>query len=94
VDFSARYQADAEVTFQRLDEATVIVHLGTGRIHHTNLTGSRIWELLAEGRSLEDIYNTLLDEFDVPPEQLRSDLESFVQELSAEKMICNREQGP
>jgi len=84
---SSRYQADGEVSFQKLEDSTVIVHLGTGRIHHTNATGSRIWELLEQGRSLGEIVETLEKEFQAPAEQLQRETEGFVENLSAEKMI-------
>jgi hypothetical protein len=87
MDLSSRYRTDSEVSFQKLENATVIVHLGTGRIHHTNATGSRIWELIDEGRSLAEVVETLAAEFAVPPEQLRRDVEEFVGRLSSEKMI-------
>ena len=87
MDPSTRYQTDGEVSFQKLDDATVIVHLGTGRIHHTNHTGSRIWELLDAGRSLGEILETVGIEFAAPREQLRVEMEQFVEQLSAEKMI-------
>ncbi len=87
MDDLRRYQADAEVTFQKLGEETVIVHLGTGRIHHTNFTGSRIWELLESGRSMGEIRQTLLEEFDASPEQLQQELETFLARLSDEQMI-------
>ena len=87
MEHSTRYQVDAEATFQRLGDETVIVHLGTGRIHHTNATGSRIWELLESGRSVAEIRDALLREFDVPPAQLQQELESFLQQLSTENMI-------
>jgi hypothetical protein len=91
MDLSVRYQPNDDVTFQRLEDTTVIVHLGTGRIHHTNVTGSRIWELLAEGRSLEEMLPPLADEFEAPPERLRSDLESFIRTLLEANMIRRKE---
>ncbi len=87
MDFSSRYQTDSEVTFQKLDDATVIVHLGTGRIHHTNATGSRIWELLDAGRPLGEIVATLESEFEAPPEQLQREVADFIDKLSEERMI-------
>ncbi len=84
---TSRFRPDDEVTFQNLGEETVIVHLGTGRIHHTNPTGSRIWELLESGRSLGEIRQALLEEFDASPVELQQALDAFVAQLSAEQMI-------
>lgn len=87
MDDSKSYQVDPEVTFQRLGGETVLVHLGTGRIHHTNATGSRIWELLDSGRPVAEIRDVLLEEFEVPPDELQRELGTFLESLSAEKMI-------
>ena len=87
MELSSRYQVDDEVTFQKLEDSTVLVHLTTGRIHHTNATGSRIWELLQAGQSLAEILKTLETEFDAAPGGLRADLEGFVEQLSKENMI-------
>jgi hypothetical protein len=87
MDESNRFRPDDDVTFQKLGEETVIVHLGTGRIHHTNATGSRIWELIEGGRSLGEIREALVGEFDASPGHLQEALETFVAQLSAEQMI-------
>ncbi len=87
MDSTTRYQCDADVTFQKLEDATVIVHLGTGRIHHTNATGSRIWELLNEGRSVAEVLAVLGAEFDAPAEELQQELADFVGLLAGENMI-------
>lgn len=87
MNFEMRYRTDGDVTFQRLEDATVLVHLGSGRIHHTNVTGSRIWELLDAGRSPEEILAMLAAEFDAPQEQMRKEVADFVQQLEQEKMI-------
>ena len=87
MNFSDRYEADGEVSYQKLDDATVIVHLSTGRIHHTNSTGSRIWELLEDGHSLGEVLTQLEQEFQAPPDQLRCEVEEFVERLVNEKIL-------
>jgi hypothetical protein len=87
MDLSIRYQVDGEVSFQRLEDATVIVHLSTGRIHHTNATGSRLWELLEQGRPINEMLAILGQEFEAPAEQIQKDVVDFLELLSKEKMI-------
>lgn len=87
MDLSQRYATDSEVSFQKLEDATVLVHLGSGRIHHTNVTGSRVWELLDQGQSVGDILRALEAEFDAEPDQLRREVETFIAQLETEKMI-------
>ena len=90
---SNRFDVDPEVTFQKLGDETVLVHMGTGRIHHANPTGSRVWELLSDGRTVGEVLETLEGEFDAPAEQLRDEVTVFVEGLSKEKMIRPVEEG-
>ncbi len=87
MNLSDHYEADEEVSSQKLDDATVIVHLSSGRIHHTNTTGSRIWELLEEGRTPAEILAQLEQEYQAPPDQLRREVEEFVERLVNERIL-------
>ena len=87
MNLSDRYEADGEVSYQKLDDVTVIVHLSSGRIHHTNSTGSRIWELLENGRSMGEVLTQLEQEFRTPPDQFRQEVEEFVERLVNEKIL-------
>lgn len=82
-----RYNVHDDVTFQKLDDETVVVHLGTGKIHHTNPTGSRVWELLQQGRSLGQILQTLQSEFDTIPADLERDVAEFLELLERESVV-------
>ncbi len=84
---TSRYRVDELVSRQKLEDATVLVHLGTGHIHHTNKTGTRIWELLEQGHSVAEILEMLGREFDVPPDRLRNEVQKFIDQLAAGKMI-------
>ena len=90
---SFRYVVHDDVTFQKLDDETVVVHLGTGKIHHTNPTGSRVWELLQEGRSLGEIIQTLESEFEAGPADLERDVTEFLEVLERENVVENAGPG-
>ena len=49
--------------------------------------GARMWEVLTASASIGAAYATLLEEFDVAPEQLRADLEEFVGRLVAQGLL-------
>lgn len=84
---SVRFSVHHDVTFQRLDDETVVVHLGNGKIHHTNPTGSRVWELLQDGRSLGEMIQTLESEFDATPAELERDVAEFLEALERENVV-------
>jgi Coenzyme PQQ synthesis protein D (PqqD) len=62
------------------DEA-VLLNLKTEQYLGLDSVSSRIWQVLTGGGSVQSAYETLLAEFDVDPERLRTDLGEFVQEL-------------
>lgn len=66
---------------RQVGDESVLLDLKTERYLGLDDISSRIWQLLTGGGSIESAYETLLEEFDVDPERLRSDLEDFVREL-------------
>ena len=62
------------------DEA-VLLNLKTEQYLGLDDVSHRIWQVITAGGTLQTAYDTLLAEFDVDPEKLRTDLEEFVQEL-------------
>ena len=52
------------VTRQVGDE-TVILHLGSGTYFGLDAVGARIWQLMGEGKSLDEICDVVLDEYDI-----------------------------
>src|SRR5215510_5014894 len=49
-----------DVIAKRLDDAAVLVHLGTNRIFELNGTGMRVWELLGQGLGVDGIVRRLV----------------------------------
>lgn len=46
-----------------------------------NPTGRRVWELLAEDRSLDELTAAVTEEFEVDSEQARSAVQGFLDEI-------------
>ncbi len=46
-----------------------------------NETGERIWDLLPDVASEDEIFQALLEEYDVEPSVLRTDVDAFFAEL-------------
>jgi hypothetical protein len=60
-----------------------VLDLGSDRFYRFDAVGTRVWSLIVEGRTFEDIVNGIVAEFEVEPERARADLERLVGELSA-----------
>ena len=49
--------------------------------------GTRIWQLLKEGKDLQQLTEIMLDEYDVSPEQLQMDLDELIEKLSEAGLV-------
>ncbi len=65
----------------------VALHVEKGQCYGMNAVASRIWALLAQPTSPEQICDTLSSEFDVDPETCRSDVAALLADLKAEGLI-------
>lgn len=61
---------------------TVVLNLATGKYHGLNPTGGRMLEVLERTPRIEDAAALIAEEFQVPLEQVRSDLLTFCNNLA------------
>lgn len=65
----------------------VILNLKTGIYCGLNEVGARIWAFIQEPRSIKDIRETLLDEYDVDPKQCERELLELLQQMLDNSLI-------
>lgn len=75
----------ADVIARRLGESAVLIRLNTNKIYELNATGARIWELLAEGASRQQVVDTLGREFD--DEEIGGAVDELIRVLRAEGLV-------
>ena len=63
LDANTRIRPHADVVARRVGDETVLVQLGRNEIFSLNATGSRLWELVANGSTLGEAQERLLAEF-------------------------------
>ena len=75
--------------FRRLDHQTLIVNPQSREVHVLNGTGSRLWELLEQPRTVAQLIAdfTAADDIDANPADIARDIEGFVGELLAKGLI-------
>lgn len=86
-----RWRPSPDVVHQNLRGEIVLVHLQTNRIYSLNPTGARLWELLVEGRSYDEIKQQLLEEFEVAENQLEREMEALLSSLRVEQLVVDVE---
>ena len=87
VSFSERIKVAPEVLFRVVGEEGVLVNLTTERYLGLDPVGTRMWNVLGRASSIQAAYDELLQEYDVEPEQLRADLEEFIDQLLGQNLI-------
>ncbi|HXC25605.1 MAG TPA: PqqD family protein [Gemmatimonadaceae bacterium] len=70
-----------DVLTAHLNDETVLLHLGTKRYFHLNVTGQRIWQLLEEGVSEDALAGRIAAEFDTSPVAVAAEVQSLLTTL-------------
>jgi hypothetical protein len=86
-----RWRPSPDVVHQDLRGEIVLVHLQTNRIYSLNPTGARLWALLVEGRSQDEIKQQLLEEFEVAEDELDREMAALLSSLRAEQLVVDVE---
>ena len=70
-----------QVMSRLVDDETVLLDLESGMYFGLDGVGKRIWETIAEGKSLGDIAVTISSEFEVDESQALADAIAFASDL-------------
>ena len=67
------------IVYTDLDDAIVMMDVDDGSYHELDPVGARIWMLLEAPRSVAEICESLLAEYDVDPQTCQADTSEFLQ---------------
>jgi hypothetical protein len=70
---------------------TVILNFKSGVYYGLDEIGTFIWNLIQDPKTLQDVRDALLNEYQVEPERCESDLRALIQELAAAALIKLRD---
>jgi L-fucose isomerase-like protein len=85
--------ATSEQISSELSDEAVILNLKTGVYHGLNEVGARIWSLIQEPKTVADVKDTILSEYQVEPEVCATDLMNLLQNLLAAGLINVKNQA-
>ncbi len=78
-----------------LSGEAAILNLKSGMYFGLNTVGASIWKLIQEPRSVNEINDALVQEYDVDPDQCEKDLLALLEELLSKELIeVTNEKGP
>lgn len=70
-----------EVLVQDLDGEAVLLNLDNGQYYGLDGVGYRMYQLLITSDSFDSAYEALIQEYDVDPQKLHSDLKNLLDDL-------------
>lgn len=83
----ARWRISDQAIANAVADETVILHLGNGTYFGLDPIGARLWDALQAGETPASICESLLDTYDVEPEQLANDLRALLDELVSNDLV-------
>jgi hypothetical protein len=83
-----KVQISGDALAQEIAGETVILDLASSTYFGIDETGTRIWQLLKEGMDLQQIHELMLEEYEVSPDALETDILAFVSQLQAAGLVC------
>ena len=82
-----RVKVSPEVLCQEIEGESVFLDLKSESYFGLDEVGTRIWQLLQEKEGLQSVFDTLLQEYDVEPQQLKADLDDLLAKLSESGLV-------
>ncbi len=70
-----------EISARAIGDETIVLSLPSSRYFTITGVGTRLFELLAEETSLDELVGTIVDEYEVDSVTARRDIEAFLSRL-------------
>lgn len=84
---TARVVRAPEQVSSQLDGRVVLLSIENGEYYAMNEVGSRVWVLLETPKTVGELKEILLAEFDVAPEQCERELMTFLEKLRRDHLL-------
>jgi len=81
------YVRSPDAIFSEIEGEFVALNINEGQCYGMDSIASKVWSLIEEPRSIEDICTTLESIYDVDPATCQSDVESLLSSLSKEGLV-------
>ncbi len=71
-------------------DGAVLLDIEQGLCFSLNPVGTKIWEMIKDGRSVDEIAEALEEEFHLPRTQLLTDISDFLKQLENMRLVGNQ----
>ena len=82
-----RVRVPQEVLARQVGGETVMLDLAKGAYFGLDPVGARMWQLLAEGKTLAEVCDAIVEEYEVSRDAVERDLLALLDDLKAHGLI-------
>jgi hypothetical protein len=82
-----KIQKNRGIISSPMDNETVMMSIEKGKYYGIDSIGTRIWELLDQPLSIDELCEILPAEYDVEPDQCRADVTGFVEKMLEKELV-------
>jgi hypothetical protein len=69
------------------EDGSVLINLQSGKVFSLNGVGAKVWTMLEQGTTFDGVLAALSREFNLPSEELRNDLDHFINDLARKDLL-------
>jgi hypothetical protein len=92
VALTDRVAVHPSVICRELSGETVLLNLESGVYYGLDGVGTRVWQLLQQDRTIADVCDVMVEEYDVEQDVVREDVSRLVGELHERGIVTRWEQ--
>ena len=78
-----------ELVWRDIDNELIAVDVASSAYLSANPTGALLWQMLADGTTREALVDRLVERFGISSEQAGTDIDAFLQELEARRLLAS-----
>jgi hypothetical protein len=82
IPIDRQFKIVEDVLFRQVENEGILMHIPSGTYYSLNETSILFWEAIVQQQALEPIVDKIMDEYDVDRNQLLTDLQAFIKDLS------------
>jgi hypothetical protein len=98
IELNQRYQRNENFVFRRIEDETILVPIkdnvgDMGSIYNLNEVGALVWERLDGQKTLRDIRDTVVAQFEVSTQEAQADICEFINQLERIEAVIGLQSG-
>ena len=76
-----------DILFREIEGESVLLDPDQGTYYTLNETGTAVWNLIEEPTPVTGLIATLLEQYEVTPEQAKSEVDKLLQDLQEHRLV-------